>query len=135
MISGVALLLVSGTAGLAEPFERLAATRWVWERADQIDCTDWQSFEVDLSARRIDVTFSEPRRSRGTLRDRVTYDILGAGPDHIDMFLTIETWRDAAGSLVWWRLELREDGSFVWIRSDWAPGYIAGPVYPCRPVG
>jgi hypothetical protein len=54
----------------------------------------------------------------GTVRTRVTYDLIGEGPGALALRLQGDTRRTASGAPVTWLLRPRPDG-FCWGRADW----------------
>ena len=127
--------LCAPAVALADPFKRLTAQVWVVEAHNAVTCNGGQRYSVSADRNEIFVEFGESVKVRGEVRDNAQYDVLGYGANHIDMFLRQETWRDAEGNLVWWRLKFLNDGRFVWIRSDWATGKSTKPRMPCEVLG
>ena len=116
----------------ADPFEKLIANRWVWEPEQAETCEQGHWYTVSADRNTIWVERAEEVEVRGTPTKRAKYQVLGYGDDYIAMFLEQETWRDADGNLVNWRLQFIDRGRFVWIRSDWQMGRSTKPNWPCK---
>lgn len=131
----IATVLLSGGDAVADALARLQQSTWSEIRHPDGSCENPSTFHLSDDGTRLLVSLQEPIRIRGTLRRDASYQILAQGPQNLDLFLEQETYRDADGNLVWWRLIFVSEDEFVWMRSDWSWGQFTPPRYRCPLMG
>jgi hypothetical protein len=126
-----AALVLGGTP--APPSDDVLAEiqgTWGWTDGELSCETNPHTIRLSDDGRRLTFSYPHPIVEE-TGRAESVYEVLGHGESTLRLFLTSETRRDAAGTLVEWDLIMLSPDAYVWRQSDWPAEVSTGLIERC----